>query len=493
MTQTLAYDHVFAAYRRLHHLNHLGRVARWDQYTHMPSHAAQARAAALGELAALMHGMRTDSSLREAIERAELESLDDMQTANLREARVDWWRNNALPARLVEQRTVAQGLCEHAWRSSRVANDWKGFLPALREVVRLIREEASILSQVLGTSRYDAMLARHEVGMNSAKLDGLFAELKSWLPDLTRKVTAQQALRQDPKPQGPFPVDRQRQLCARVARAIGYVGRVDESGHPGSMGSPEDPRVTTHYVERDFIPGLLGLVHEVGHAMYEQHLPPGFLGQPVGLARSAGIHESQALSYEMQIGRCRAFASLISPWMNELFGRQDAFEPEPLYRWLTRVRPSLIRVEADEITYPAHVIVRYEIERALLDAEIEVDDIPDRWDHGMRTMLDLDTRGNHKDGALQDIHWCIGLYGYFPTYALGAMYAAQWFEAIEKDRPQWAVALREGDFAPTLDWLQAHVWAQGSRWSTEDLVLRASGRPLGVEALRRHLERRYLD
>ena len=236
----------------------------------------------------------------------------------------------------------------------------------------------------------------------------------------------------------------------------------------------------------------MGTVHETGHGRYEQNLPRDWLGQPVAEARSMAIHESQSLSFEMQLGRSRAFVELLAPLLAEHFGAQAAFEPDNLYRFLTRVQPGLIRVDADEVTYPAHVILRYEIERALIEGEIEPDDIPPLWDEKMQSLLGLDTRGNFKDGPMQDVHWTEAMFGYFPCYSLGAMYAAQWFAAMRRSVPDLDARISAGDWSPAFDWLRDNIWSQASRWSIDELAIRASGEVLNPAHFKAHLEARYL-
>jgi carboxypeptidase Taq len=264
------------------------------------------------------------------------------------------------------------------------------------------------------------------------------------------------------------------------------------STHPFSGGVPEDVRLTTRYREDEFVQSLMGTIHETGHGRYEQGRPREWLGQPISEARSMAIHESQSLAFEMQLGRSRPFMQLLSPLLVEHFGAQPAFDPDNLFRIYTRVRPGFIRVDADEVTYPAHVILRYEIERPLIEGEIEVEDIPALWDQKMEQLLGLDTRGNYKDGPMQDIHWTDGAFGYFPCYTLGAMYAAQWFATLRRTRPALDDEIARGELDGIFGWLRVNVWRQASRFETDELTRRASGEPLNPEYLRAHLEARYL-
>jgi carboxypeptidase Taq len=492
---TPAYARLVRSFERLHHLDHLHCIAYWDQAAMMPPGGAEARAAALGELAALAHQHRTDPALARALAEAADEPLDDFQRANLREMGREWRAANALPEDLVQRSQVATSRCEHAWRHQRPANDWAGFLANFEPVVAVAREQAQHLSQHLGMRPYDALLDRYEPGMTCARLDGLFADLRGWLPDLVQRVQDRQRGEVVIQPQGPFPVEAQRVLCLQVMDLLGFdfrQGRIDISTHPFAGGVPEDVRLTTRYETGEFITSLLGAIHETGHGRYEQGRPRAWLGQPVSLARSMGLHESQSLSFEMQLGRHPGFLALLAPRITAAFGDQPAFTPENLRRLVTRVRPGLIRVDADEVTYAAHVMLRYDIERRLIEGEIEAADIPALWDAGMAGLLGLDTRGNFADGPMQDVHWPEAMFGYFPCYTLGAMYAAQWFAAMRRELPGLDASIEAGVLSPVFDWLDRRIWQQGSRWPTDELALRASGEVLNPAHYRAHLEARYL-
>ena len=495
MQATPHYDALAATYHRLYHYGHLQSIAGWDQAANMPPKGNEARAAAMSELAALMHRMRTDPALQAQLERAEHELLTEAQRANLREIRRDWTSVNALPESLVTRGQMAGARCEHAWRAQRQANDWTGFLGNFREVLAIAREEAQLLSAQTGLSRYDALMDRFEPGMTSERVDRIFGDLRSWLPGLIRQVQERQSHAPAIDPVGPFPVDAQRALCERVMRMLGFDfegGRLDVSTHPFCGGVPEDVRMTTRFRDSDFLGSLMGTIHETGHGRYEQNLPRELLGQPVANARSMALHESQSLSFEMQLGSHPGFVARISPMLAEAFGDQPAFAPGNLQRLLTRVKPGLIRVDADEVTYPAHIILRYEIERALIEGQAEAEDIPALWDARMMELLGRDTRGNFTDGPLQDVHWPGGAFGYFPCYTLGAMYAAQWFAAIRRAVPDLDARIAAGDLAPVFDWLRDNIWSQASRWTTDELALRASGEVLNPAHFKAHLEARYL-
>ena len=490
-----AYDALTQTWTRLYHFSHVQSMAGWDRAAIMPPKGNAARASAMAEMDALLHRLRTDAGLAGLVERARDVPLGDLARANLREIERDWRAANALPEALVQAQSLASARCEHAWRRQRPSNDWTGFLENFREVLRLAREEATRRADSSGLSPYDALMGRFEPGMTSVEVDRVFGDLQQWLPDLVRQVRKRQSREAVVAPQGPFPKAAQRALSLEVMGLLGFdfeAGRLDESTHPFSGGVPEDVRLTTRYGEDDFVQSLMGTIHETGHARYEQNLPRDWLGQPVAQARSMGIHESQSLSFEMQLGRSRAFIGLLAPRLAAQFGRQPAFEPEALHCLLTRVEPGFIRVDADELTYPAHVMLRYSLERALIEGSVQAEDIPALWDEGMASLLGVDTRGNYNDGCMQDTHWASGLFGYFPCYTLGAMYAAQWFAAIRRGVPGLDAHIARADLAPVFDWLRDNIWTQGSRWSTAELAVRASGEVLNPVHFRQHLEGRYL-
>ena len=495
MQATPAYDALTSTYLRLHRLGHLQSMAGWDQAANMPPKGNAARAAALSEMAALLHRLRTDPALAETIARAEQEALSALQRANLREIQRDWRRANALPESLVQRRQLAGSRCEHAWRVQRPANDWKGFLENFREVLAIAREEARLLSERSGLSRYDALMDRFEPGMTSATVDRVFGDMRHWLPGLIGQVRERQEREAVIAPVGPFALAAQRRLCEQVIHLLGFdfeAGRLDVSTHPFCGGVPEDVRMTTRFREDDFLGSLMGTVHETGHGRYEQNLPREWLGQPVAEARSMALHESQSLSFEMQLGNHPGFVARLAPMVAEAFGAQPAFEAVNLQRLMTRVKPGFIRVDADEVTYPAHILLRYEIERPLIEGEIEAEDIPALWDAKMMELLGIDTRGNFKDGPLQDVHWTEGGFGYFPCYSLGAMFAAQWFAAMRRQMPDLDARIAAGDLAAVFDWLRENIWSQASRWTTDELALRASGETLNPAHFKAHLRARYL-
>jgi carboxypeptidase Taq len=291
-------------------------------------------------------------------------------------------------------------------------------------------------------------------------------------------------------------MDMQRAIATRLMARLGFDfehGRLDTSLHPFCGGTPDDVRITTRYDEGNFRGALMGVLHETGHAMYERGLPAEWRRQPVGRARGMSLHESQSLLIEMQVCRSREFQTFVAPILRETFAASGpAWEAENLYRLGTQVERSLIRVDADEVTYPAHVILRYRLEKALLSGDLALKDLPAAWNDGMKTLLGI-VPPDDRQGCLQDIHWYDGAFGYFPTYTLGAMTAAQLFDAAKRADPAILPGIQKGEFAPLMTWLRANVHGKASRFSTTEIVTQATGKPLDPTIFERHLRARYVD
>ncbi len=494
----MSYQQLHQHFLKISHFNHLSAICDWDQAAMMPAGGNDARGAAMAELSVLIHQLTTAPQLAEWIAVAETEALTADEKVSLAALKRRWRQANLLPEELVLAQSLANSTCEHAWREQRKNNDWAAFKPNLAKVVELAREEARVRAADSGLSRYDAMLELYEPDMNCAKLDALFGEVKTWLPEFIRRADANQADKNLLTPTGPFAIAQQKDLGLAAMELLGFDfehGRLDVSSHPFCGGVPSDVRITTRYDESDFMKALLGVVHETGHARYEQNLSPAWAGLPVGEARSTGIHESQSLFFEMQLARSPEFTKLLAPLAQRLLDRaQDpAFTVDNLYAFNTRIKRGYIRVDADELTYPAHVILRYEIERALIEGEIEVDDIPALWHEKMQAYLGLSTEGNYRDGCMQDIHWALGLFGYFPSYTLGAIYAAQEFAAATRAIEQLPAKIAAGELGELFQWLNDNIWSKASLLATDELMIAATGEPLNAGYFKAHLERRYFS
>jgi carboxypeptidase Taq len=456
----MAYQALAAHHRRLAHLQHVEAIASWDEAAMMPTGGGESRAEALATLRVFTHELATDPALAQLLETAADQAsggeLTEWEAANVREMKRAYVRETALPAALVQASSLAESRCEQAWRSLRPANDWVGMMPLLSEVIARKREGAAALADRLGLAPNDALLDGFEPGARAQKIDGLFAQLRAFLPGFIARALDRQKGEQVLLPQGPFPVERQRWLGLEVMKRVGFDfqhGRLDVSHHPFCGGVPRDVRITTRYDEGDFAKSFMAVLHETGHAKYEQNLPGDWLDQPAGRARSMGLHESQSLFQEMQVSRSREFLELCAPVIALAFpdaaaAQPAAFTADNLHRSYTRVKPDFIRVDADEATYPCHVLLRYDLERQLIDGTLPLAQLPEAWDAGMRSLLGLSTGNDHRSGCLQDVHWPAGLFGYFPTYTLGALVAAQLFAAARRALPELPGQISRGSAAP---------------------------------------------
>ena len=463
----------------------------------MPKGGAAARGDQLAVLKSLRHGILTEPETEDLLAAVEaVGGLDPWQAANVREMRRTWVHATALTGEQVEALSRAASACEATWRDARADDDFAAVLPKLETVLARVREMATVKAEKLGVSPYDALLDEYEPDGRSHEIDRVFGDMAAFLPGLLGEVLERQA--SEPpvvETEGPFPVERQRELAVRLMEVFGFDfhhGRLDVSLHPFCGGTPDDVRITTRSDETNFTSALMGVLHETGHALYERGLPGAWRGQPVGDARGMAVHESQSLLIEMQVCRSRGFLGFAAPIMKTMLGGDGpAWDADNLFRLYTRVRPGFIRVDADEVTYPAHVILRYNLEKAMIAGDLEAADLPAAWNEGMGRLLGL-TPPNDRLGCLQDIHWYDGAWGYFPTYTLGAMTAAQLFAAALDADPAIETGIASGDFTGLMTWLAENVHSRGSLLSSRELLVAATGRPLDAGIFRTHLKRRYL-
>ncbi len=492
-----AYARLEARFRRIGLIGEAEAVLHWDHAAIMPAGGAEARAEQIAELRAVRHGMMTAPETADLISAADAEkSLDPWQQANLREIRRRHRRATALDERLVTALSHAESRCEQAWRKARPAGDFDLVRKPLKALVALVREQAEALSETLGLGLYDALLDGYEPNGRAAEIEPVFADLEAFLPGFLDDVLArQQAAGPILMPEGPFAEETQRGLGMEFMRILGFDferGRLDVSHHPFCGGVPDDVRITTRYDSADFTSALMGVLHETGHALYEQGLPAKWRRQPVGDALGMSIHESQSLLMEMQVCRSPEFLGFAAPIMLKTFGGAGpAWTTENLLRLYHKVERSFIRVDADEVTYPLHVILRFRIERDVIEGRMEVDDIPARWNETFEKLVGIPVPDN-RQGCLQDVHWYDGAWGYFPTYTLGAMTAAQLYRAARDAEPGIPAAVSKGDFTPLVRWLRDNVHAHGSSKSAKDLLIQATGKPLDADAFKAHLKARYL-
>ena len=467
-------------------------VLSWDQETKMPAKGQASRGRALSVLAGLHHDKLTDPSLLEAIEAAaDAAPDDDLLTAQIREARRDVVRATAVPGALARRIAETQSRALGTWQRARADADFAQFESTLDEVVALTREQADALVAAGVAARpYDALLDAYEPGATEAELAPLLGDLRDQLAPLVQAVADGGVVVDESPATGHFPVETQEAFTRMVAERIGYdfdAGRLDTSAHPFTAGfGPGDVRITWRAEVDDIRPGLFGVMHEAGHAMYEQGLPGDLAGTPVGEATSLGIHESQSRLWENQVGRSEAFWEWALPHFVEAFPDKDGVTVDAMYAALHTVTPSFIRVEADEATYNLHIVARFEIERRLIGGDVETRDLPELWASTYQDLLGVRPQ-SVADGVLQDIHWAMGAFGYFPTYTLGNLVAAQLFEAAADAVDDLPGRIASGDFSPLLEWLRTNVHRHGRRLTSDEIVEQATGRPLSSQPFLDHL------
>jgi carboxypeptidase Taq len=485
---------IFEKARELAIIQSSAAVIGWDQETYLPSAAAEHRAAQLAWLSARAHELATSEAWKRDLEEAESANPGDdpRLSANLRELRREFDRATKLPTELVARSSRVSSLAKHAWADARQRADFPAFTPHLQKLLDIAREKADLWGYT--GEPYDALLESYERGTSTAAVAALFDAMKPALRDTAAKAVEKSAARATSLPCGPYPVAAQQSLNAKIAAGIGYdfkAGRIDTTNHPfcTTLG-PRDVRLTTRYEEADFTSSLFGVLHEAGHGMYEQGLPVTDYGLPSGSSVSLGIHESQSRLWENHVGRSRAFWTCWYPVAQEHFPQLAGFSLDEFLSYLHRAAFTPIRVEADEATYDLHILLRFGIDRRLLNGQLAVGDVPAAWDAGFHDLFGF-TPETDTMGCLQDIHWSMGGLGYFPTYTLGNINAAQLFAAARKN-PAIAAACDSADYAPLLSWLRENIHARGGTLDPHDLMENATSAPPSTSDYLAHLQTRYL-
>lgn len=470
----------------------------WDQETMMPAAGADLRSDQLASLSSLAHERHTDPRLGDLLAACEQDASlkgDEEAQANLREIRRDYDRATKLPTRLVAEMAKTFSQSMDAWKDARAKSDFKAFAPWLKKVVDLNREKARCYAgqSATGSALYNALMDDFEPGMTAEKVAELFKPLRARLVPLIEAIRASGKTPDERPLKVKVPITLQKEFNTFVAASVGFDlsgGRLDISTHPFSESvGPGDIRMTTRYRDEGVPEALLTTLHESGHSLYEQNLPKRTrFGQPLGMYISLGIHESQSRMWENLVGRSRAFWQWCLPEMNKRLGGAFApFKAEDLFLAVNAVKPHFIRVESDECTYNLHIMLRFDIERALIAGDLNPSDVPGVWNDRMKKDLGLEVKEDRL-GCLQDVHWSMGALGYFPTYTLGNLYGAQFWQTINRDIPDLDTKLAKGDFAPLLDWTAAHIHAHGRRYPASELCRRITGKPLSHEALCDYLE-----
>lgn len=490
MTQT-AYEKLSARFEEISTLGGAMRMLEWDRATVMPPGGGAARGQQMALLTRLHHEALVAPQVGDWLDEAEANPPSaTWDLANLRKMRWTWRHAACVPVTLANELSLASHRTELRWRDARRDSDFAAIAPELDTLLALVREKAQAKAGAFAQPPYDCLMDAFDPGRQRADVQAIFNDVATYLPPMIDTALGTQTT---PPPFPNASRSQQIKLCRSLLRTFGFDfdhGRLDESAHPFSTGVPDDTRITTRYDEDDVVTGMMGTIHEAGHARFERGLPPAWRSQPVGTAPGLTAHESQSLFFELQIARSPMFIQYLATVCTGALGEQVS--PASLQARLHFVARSHIRVDADELTYPLHILLRTRLEEALIDGSLAVKDIPEAW-NAVATELLGAPPPDDGHGCLQDIHWYGGDFGYFPTYLLGAIAAAQLFRAATQAIPSLPHDLANGQLTGLLSWLSTHVHAHGSRASVDTLVHEATGAPLSTEAHRAHLTRRFID
>ena len=501
-TSDLNYTELLGKAREITVLNSAEGVIHWDMETKMPPKGIELRSQQLALLGRIEHKMCTDPGIETLIEKIEghgYGSLDELQKRNVYLIKKNFCEMTALPEKLVSE-LIRQGtITTDTWKKAKAARSFANFKPDLEKLVDLEREAAQILMDVKGTKTpYDALIDIFEPKMTAEQISRIFDELKRGLVSIIKKCGAAPN-----QPDTSFlcrevPIDAQRKISNSLAKFIGYdveskeaCGRIDETEHPFTTGYYDDVRITTHYHERNFASSAFSVLHEGGHATYEKNLRREWIYQPIGAACSYGFHESQSRFVENIVGRSREFWAYFLPILKGFTG--DLFSDIPIDRFvhaINRVEPSKVRIEADEVTYCLHIIIRFEIERELFAGKITVSDLPEIWNQKYKEYLGVKIE-NDAEGVMQDTHWASGLYGYFPSYALGNIYSGQILSIMQKEVPDWRGQIAKGDFCPVKSWLTEKIYNYGNLYDPGSLIKKISGEGINAKHYLDYLDEKY--
>lgn len=480
-------------------LQGISSILDWDQETYMPSGSIGIRSEQLETMAGLVHQEKTSRKFANAlsklidIDSGKLKSkkLSPIQIASLQEWRREYLHSIALPSSFVKEFAKVSSQAIVAWRSAKKENAFQQFAPFLDRIVQLNRQKADFLGYK--DHPYDALLDQYEPGMTTQEVSQLFTKLRTQLTPMIKKMTGQPI--DDQFLYGQWDASKQMAFSQKILDAMGYdmtKGRVDFSAHPFSSAShPTDSRITTRIHPESLMSNIFAILHEAGHGLYEMGLPQDLYGTPLGDARSLGVHESQSRWWETRIGMSKPFWQYFFPLLKETFkGQLDHITLDTFYQAINKVEPSFIRIEADEMTYPLHVILRFELEKGLIEGSLTVREIPEAWNAKMKEYLGI-TPPTYAEGCLQDIHWSMGAMGYFPTYTLGNLYAAHLFEAFAKEYPTWEKQVASGELLFIKNWLNEKIHQHGKRYSSLNLLKEATGKEFSVDPYLHYIKQKY--
>ncbi|MBU2890756.1 carboxypeptidase M32 [Celeribacter halophilus] len=467
----------------------MGRL-NWDQETMMPRGAAEQRGEEFAALESVLHARKTDARIGGWLEQIDAEALDEVSRAQLRHIRRSYERNTKVPARLAAELAKVTSVAQGIWAEARARDDFAHFAPTFKEVVRLRREEAAALKEGTDYDLWDALHQDYEPGSTGAQLDAMFGALRPRLVALRDKIMGAD----QPKGlSGTYDEAKQMVLTEGLAAAFGYdfaYGRIDKAVHPFSSGSGLDVRITTRTNPEDPLNSIYSTIHETGHACYEQNISRDYLLTPLGEGVSMGVHESQSRIYENQLGRSRAFTEYLYGEMRETFGEIGVNSAEDFYAAVNRLTPGYIRTESDEVQYNLHVLLRFDLERQIIGGSLDIDDLPEAWDS--RFEADFGVKVDKvSNGCLQDVHWPVGLFGYFPTYSLGNVYAGCLHKALRAEVSDLDAQLAKGDTSAATSWLKDNLQQFGGLREPRDTIVHACGFEPSEAPLLDYLEEKF--
>ncbi|WP_342279080.1 carboxypeptidase M32 [Candidatus Tisiphia endosymbiont of Myopa tessellatipennis] len=479
-------------------INNVINILYWDIAVNIPHGSIDSRTNEIALLSSIAHSRLQSKKLAELIESVSenVNTLDVWQLANLRETKRRITESTCIDDDLWKMYVTASAKCELIWRDARKNNDYLSLKPYLQTVLDCVQKMAKSKANALNCSVYDALLDTYDPERTLDEVKVVFNNLKKTIPKLISQIVEKQSKENVLPITNSISEAQQKLIAKRLMEIMGFnltKGRLDESTHPFCRGTPDDVRLTNRYNEHNFISGIMGIMHETGHGLYEQGLPSKYKNQPVGKAKGMAVHESQSLFMEMQVGRSEEFCQYLSKLLKDEFGFKGLeYSAENLYKLMTRVKLGFIRVEADEVTYPMHVIVRFELERLLISGDLSLDDLPHCWNNKMQEYLGI-TPQNDKDGCLQDIHWPMGSFGYFPSYTNGAIIASMVMKKAQEVNHNIKKEITRGEFNGVNQFLDNNIRSYGSLKNTSELIKDATGEDrIQSEIFLKYLQQKYL-
>lgn len=493
-----AYIELENTYKRVKQLSNIQKILNWDTAVMLPKGSIESRAEQIATLNSMSYELLSTPKTLDLIHTVDITLLNDWEKANFKQMKKLHHETIAVDQKLKEEYTIACVKSEMAWRSAKLASDYKIFLPHLKEVLNLTKKIASSKASFFDCSPYDALLQTYEPNLTTQTIDSIFNNLSNFLPDFTDKVIQRQSKDfASLKSQSiPLILDLQKTIGLECMKLLGFCfnrGRLDTSDHPFCGGISQDVRITTKYNETDFLSGLMAIIHETGHALYEQNLPNQWVNQPIGSILGMATHESQSLIYEYQLSRSKGFITFLSKLLIDKFALdKNIFSSNKLHSLVNKVQPSFIRIESDEVTYPAHIILRYNLEKALINNELEPEDLPHAWNEYMHKILGIKPSLD-SEGCLQDIHWSLGLFGYFPCYLIGAIMASQLYNQINNTFPNHVELIENGNFKHMNTWLNKNIHQHGSFYEMQNLLIKSTNQTLNIEIYKNYLKNKFLE